>query len=41
MYIVGFLFHQVLATSIALIYALSFYLVGADNNLWLWSGALW
>ncbi len=36
MYIVGFLFHEVLAAAIALIYALGFYLVGANDNLWLW-----
>ncbi len=40
MYIVGILFHQVLATSIALIYALSFYLVGANNNLWFWGAVV-
>ncbi len=36
MYVVGFLFHEVLSAAIALIYALGFQLVGADGNLWLW-----
>ncbi len=35
-YFAGFLFHQVLAALIALVYAGSFALLGVRDNLWLW-----
>ncbi len=35
-YVAGFLFHQVLAAAIALIYAGFFNAIGAGDNLWLW-----
>ncbi len=41
-YAAGFLFHEALAAAIALIYALGFQILGADDRLWLWGvlGAL-
>ena len=41
-YVVGILFHQLLAVVIAIGYALFFRLVGVESNLWLWGavGAL-
>lgn len=35
-YFAGFLFHQLLAAVIAVIYAAGFYLLGARDSLWLW-----
>lgn len=35
-YAAGFLFHQVLAAVIALVYAAGFALLGVTDNLWLW-----
>ncbi len=41
-YVVGLLFHEVLAAVIAVAYAVFFRLIGVDGNLWLWGliGAL-
>jgi hypothetical protein len=41
-YFAGFLFHQGIAVFAAILYALFFDIVGADDNLWLWGliGAL-
>lgn len=41
-YITGFVFHQVLAAVIAVLYAVFFRLIGIDGDLWLWGlvGAL-
>ncbi len=35
-YVAGFLFHEGIAVFAAILYALFFDLVGADDNLWLW-----
>ena len=35
-YIVGFLFHQLLAAVIAVLYAVFFNLIGVEGDLWLW-----
>ncbi len=35
-YVAGMMFHQGIAVLAAVLYALFFALVGADNNLWLW-----
>jgi len=35
-YLAGFLFHQAIAVFAAILYALFFDIVGADDNLWLW-----
>lgn len=35
-YVAGFLFHQGIAVLAAVLYALFFQIVGADNTLWLW-----
>ncbi len=41
-YIIGMLFHELLAAVIAIGYAVFFYLIGVEGNLWLWGlvGAL-
>ncbi len=41
-YVAGFLFHEVLAAVIAIGYAIFFWLIGVEGNLWLWGllGAL-
>jgi hypothetical protein len=41
-YTAGFLFHEILAAVIALVYAAFFQLIGVEGNLWLWGlvGAL-
>lgn len=35
-YVAGFLFHQGIAVFAAILYAVFFSVVGADDNLWLW-----
>ena len=35
-YVIGMLFHELLAAVIAIGYAVFFYLIGVDGNLWLW-----
>lgn len=35
-YVAGFLFHQGIAVFAAILYALFFQIIGADDNLWLW-----
>jgi hypothetical protein len=41
-YLVGILFHQVLAAAVAVLYAVFFRLIGVEGDLWLWGlvGAL-
>jgi hypothetical protein len=35
-YVVGFLFHQVIAVVAAILYAVFFRLIGVEGDLWLW-----